>query len=59
MLLTAVVGLWCAAFGVTLAALLDHWASEEPQRAVKPDGWEATFRKPAEWSRQNLPKKNR
>jgi len=27
MLLTAVVGLWCAAFGITLAALLDHWAT--------------------------------
>jgi hypothetical protein len=32
MLLTAVVGLWCVAFGITLAALLDHWASEETQR---------------------------
>jgi len=38
MLLTAVVGLWCAAFGITLAALLDHWASEETQRGGGTDG---------------------
>ena len=38
MLLTVVVGLWGTAFGITLAALLDYWASEETQRGGGTDG---------------------
>jgi hypothetical protein len=38
MLLTVVVGLWGTAFGITLAALLDYWASEETRRGGGTDG---------------------